>query len=626
MAKQSQKYPTVLILAITLIGSLPFIAMMQYNWLAQLSRAETVRMQSGLERIARHFGNQIEQQLIEAHFLFRILPMQEREQIESSLATQFRQWELRSGHPELVKGLLVADLQNGDALPQLLRFDTSSKLLVPLAGEEIITFLQSSIQEPLEPEHFLDSLSSKTDMFISPAFFSSRFRHLSELDSLAIGMKPIARSQWSQLFIGYDLEYISEVLLPLLVDRHINGSGYSDYNILITSRDDPDNILYSSNAMLTLEDVENPDLVLGVGLPDQQHMARLSSKVGAQMRDIGRDFGGGHKEQDTTIEGSIIQSLWDDSLSMPGSLQGGMQRNGFLPVRMWQLTIKHKDGNLEEIVLKARRRNLIISFCVLFLLTSAIVLIVTYTRRMRRLADQQMAFVAGVSHDLRTPIAVMHAAGENLKDGLIIDASETRDYGRLIVDESRKLLNTVEQVLSYAGISFGSEEFLNTEFDVNSVIYSAVNQHQKKLDEFTLDIQLQKELPLVKGDPEALHTAINNLLQNAIKYSNGIKCLTVATEWNQSRSTYIRIQVEDRGIGIESVELPHIFEPFYRTKFVRDEQIRGNGLGLSVVKNIIEAHEGRIEVESEPGKGTTFNIYLPVFNGAISSENDAKPA
>jgi signal transduction histidine kinase len=124
-----------------------------------------------------------------------------------------------------------------------------------------------------------------------------------------------------------------------------------------------------------------------------------------------------------------------------------------------------------------------------------------------------------------------------------------------------------------------------------------------------LERYLSDRLPSINADAEALSSAIQNLIQNAVKYCNGERRINVATFLQNGN---VAIEVADHGIGVSTAELKKIFEPFYRAKDVVDAQIHGNGLGLSLIKEIVEAHGGSIMAESEKGKGSKFTINLPV--------------
>lgn len=128
----------------------------------------------------------------------------------------------------------------------------------------------------------------------------------------------------------------------------------------------------------------------------------------------------------------------------------------------------------------------------------------------------------------------------------------------------------------------------------------------------TLERDIFPDLPAVLAEPAALRSALQNLVGNAIKYGGPTPWVRVsAREARTRRGREVRILVEDRGLGIPPVDLPHVFEPFYRGTEAQSQQIHGNGLGLSIVRSIVEAHGGQVTVTSTPGKGSAFAIHLP---------------
>jgi signal transduction histidine kinase len=278
----------------------------------------------------------------------------------------------------------------------------------------------------------------------------------------------------------------------------------------------------------------------------------------------------------------------------------------------WLLSIKHQSGSLAAAVTSARRRNLAISFGVLLLLGLGIVMTIISTRRAQRLAQQQINFVAGVSHELRTPLAVICSAGENLADGLVETPDKTKQYGEVIHREGRRLAEMVEQVLEFAGAQSGKQRFEFRNVNVGSIIEEAIAASQPQIKEanFKVETAIQANLPQIRVDSLALRRVLQNLISNAIKYDGKNKWARVSAF--QSAENDLTFRVEDRGRGIESADIPHVFEPFYRGSAAVAAQIKGSGVGLSIVKQIIEAHGGRVAVRSTPDAGTTFTFNLPV--------------
>jgi two-component system, OmpR family, sensor histidine kinase SenX3 len=275
----------------------------------------------------------------------------------------------------------------------------------------------------------------------------------------------------------------------------------------------------------------------------------------------------------------------------------------------WILNIRHADGSLETYITNTRRKNLAVSFGILSLLAVSVCLIFVSAQRASRLAQRQMDFVSAVSHEFRTPLAVIYSAGENLTDGVVRHENQVSQYGNLIKREGKKLSAMVEQILEFAGARSGKQKYDLRQMSVENVIENALAECEPLIKEknFTVEKEVSENLPRITGDEKMLSQAIQNLIVNSLKYSNGNSWLKVSARGDGGE---IKIIVEDKGIGISPKDLKHIFEPFYRSKTVVDEQIHGNGLGLSLVKQTVEAHGGKIDVKSEIGYGSRFTIVL----------------
>jgi signal transduction histidine kinase len=276
----------------------------------------------------------------------------------------------------------------------------------------------------------------------------------------------------------------------------------------------------------------------------------------------------------------------------------------------WLLLVKHPSGSLEVAVTSARRRNLLISSSILAVLGASVGLLVLSTRRAQELARQQMEFVASVSHELRTPLAVIRSAGENLADGVVHDEEQVRKYGDLVRNEGRRLTEMVEQILDFAGIESGHVGFALRPVAIAPMLHEIVESSRSLVDGARIQVEyaIPEQQPPALGDEAALRRVFQNLIANAIKYGErggwiGIRATQAGRE--------VHVTIADRGIGIAPAEQPRIFEPFYRAPDVVAAQIQGAGLGLSLVKRIVEAHGGRVSVQSIPGSGSEFTVVLP---------------
>ncbi|MEP6705049.1 MAG: HAMP domain-containing sensor histidine kinase, partial [Acidobacteriota bacterium] len=276
----------------------------------------------------------------------------------------------------------------------------------------------------------------------------------------------------------------------------------------------------------------------------------------------------------------------------------------------WTLRVQHTAGSIDKFVSNERNKSFALGLGVYLLLVGGIAAILISAMRSRRFAQRQIDFVSSISHEFRTPLAVIYSAGENLADGVAKEDGQVVRYGGLIKGEGKKLSTMVEQILEFAGANSGKQKYSFTAVRVSDVVRDALNGCRPMLESAGFDVEtdIKPELPLISADTTALSSAIQNLIANSVKYSKGSAWLKVSAMNGGGR---IRVSVEDKGIGIPAHDLRQIFEPFYRAKQVVDAQISGNGLGLNLVKKIVESHGGRVLVESVVGSGSKFTIELP---------------
>jgi signal transduction histidine kinase len=245
---------------------------------------------------------------------------------------------------------------------------------------------------------------------------------------------------------------------------------------------------------------------------------------------------------------------------------------------------------------------------ILAILAGSVLFLVVMLRRAERLRAQQMEFVAGVTHELNTPIAALQSAGQNLADGVTSEPRQVERYGAMIVKESRRLGDMVAHVLEYAGMQGRHARRPAERVDVGAVVESSV-AHCRWLceqEQVTIDAQVEADLPPIEGDGEALGRAMQNLIANAVKYGGDGKWVGVRASRNGGG---IVIAVEDAGTGVSGDDARHIFEPFYRGA-ARD-RIRGSGLGLTIVQRIVEEHGGTVDLGRSSRGGAKFTVRIP---------------
>jgi len=257
-----------------------------------------------------------------------------------------------------------------------------------------------------------------------------------------------------------------------------------------------------------------------------------------------------------------------------------------------------------------------------FLLSGAAVWAIQRSRMLTtiQLAKLQIEFVASVSHEMRTPLAVISSAADNLADGLVDGKAALQKYGAIIRHQSRNMSELVNQILLFASTEDRENRYTLEALEIAPLIDSILVGSEAVIREagFSIDCQIEPNLPLATGDVSGVSQCLHNLIGNAVKYGGDdrrilLRAFSAKEEHVGGRE--IRISVSDHGIGIDSSELAHIFDPFYRSPRVHAAQIHGTGLGLSLAKRIAESMGGRLSVVSELSVGSTFTLHLRIFEG-----------
>ena len=227
------------------------------------------------------------------------------------------------------------------------------------------------------------------------------------------------------------------------------------------------------------------------------------------------------------------------------------------------------------------------------------------------LAKLKSDFVSNVSHELRTPLALIRLYAETLELGRISNPGKRQEYYEIIRKESERLTSLINNILDFSRIESGKKEYSFRETDVADLVRSTLESYRFEIEQngFQFEQKIDCNLPQVWVDREAIARSLLNLVNNAVKYSATEKYLGVNLYRHNGG---VNLEVVDHGIGIPSKEQPKIFEKFYRVSDPLVHNTKGSGLGLSLVRHIVQAHGGEVAVESEPGHGSKFIITLPV--------------
>ena len=284
--------------------------------------------------------------------------------------------------------------------------------------------------------------------------------------------------------------------------------------------------------------------------------------------------------------------------------------------------------NVEELQAQAETERLLgvllipVSTLIIGVGLAIVLLSVAAERRTSRMKSE---FIANVSHELKTPLSLIRMFGELLATGKHKGAESGKEYAEIITREAERLSHLIDNVLDFARIERGKASYDFAEGQLDDVIERALDlaRYRVEKEKMRLRTEIQPGLPPVRMDENAMTLVLLNLVDNAVKYAADGKEIDVRLYRTPGGVT---LSVRDKGPGIPLEEQPRIFERFYRARTARDRNVRGSGIGLALVKHIVEAHGGRLAVESAPGQGATFTVALPAAPVTVASADPSSAA
>jgi len=257
------------------------------------------------------------------------------------------------------------------------------------------------------------------------------------------------------------------------------------------------------------------------------------------------------------------------------------------------------------------RTDFLILAVISILLAAGIVLTHRNITREMALARLKSDFVSNVSHELRTPLSLIRLYAETLEMGRLKTPEKYHEYYSIIRKESERLTALINNILDFSRIEAGRKEYDFRETDMRELVHNTLESYRYQIEQhgFAFEEKIADDVPTMRVDREAMARSLLNLVNNALKYSQDQKFIGV----NLFRDNgSVKLEVEDHGIGIPTHEQTKIFEKFYRVGDPLVHNTKGSGLGLSLVRHIVQAHGGDVAVDSAPGRGSKFTITLPV--------------
>lgn len=619
----------VFALAVVLLA----LAVLQYHWSQQVSAATSARLHENLENSMQSFRDVLYREMTGVLPALQANPGLSSQERAQQYVQEYQSWSSTATHPDLIAHLFLLQ-QRGDKQPQLLQLNTGAggfepaewpadldKLhaLIAARSRDIVRIAQAA-------RHFRRTADLPGDRDAPfpdhrPGNLEIIARAPIDLNNLALvrlvyrafprGQSDHAAApQIDWVVIQLDRKILQDHLLPELAERYFSGAQGLDYQVAVVGS--PGSVLYTSDQDFgKQQDLSSLDGSLPLfGPPRNGPPPRRANATGAPPPH--HQHGGPRHDRNVFFFSGPIRLEPLHYASADSD---------------WQLLARHRQGSLEAVVTRLRRRNLAISFGVLLVLAAGIAIIVVSSQRARILARLQMDFVAAVSHELRTPLAVISSAGENIADGVVSNKKQLTEYGTEIKNQARQLMQLVEQILLFAATRDQRHRYNLQPLKVADVIDAALKDTAGLIQNagFTVEQDIAPNLPMITGDLSALSHCLQNLITNAVKYGGDARWMRIqARAQNKDRGAKeVHISVEDKGMGIGAAELQRIFEPFYRSSSVTAAQIHGTGLGLPLAKDIAEAMGGKLTVSSEPGKGSCFTLHLPVAE--LAAEPIAAP-
>jgi signal transduction histidine kinase len=414
-----------------------------------------------------------------------------------------------------------------------------------------------------------------------------------------------------------ETHYIESTFLPRLVKLHF-PKATSDYDILVLEKVDakPSRIVFHSESAPPEREFAHPDgnasllqLRLDCFLPSLPPSGArfIQNPSGVTVVRDGPGL--------TEILTRRPPACGAPGPTLPGNSGG-----------LWKILIRYRAGSLDQVIASFRHKNILLGGSVLLVLALGIAALVASMERARVLAQMQNEFALGVSHELRTPLTVIRVAADNLKKGMVENPEQASKYGDIIDRQASELANMVEQSLAFGRIQ--SKAFVPDAVPVSPeqiVNIALANCHAALQDAgIKVELDIATDLPLVDVDVPLMNRCLENLIHNAAKYAAAGRWMALRVKKvDKAEEVRVQISVEDRGSGISPADLPRVFEPFFRGKHGVASHVPGVGLGLTLVKRVIEGHNGTVEVQSSEVHGTSFSLFLPPHGAKPDAQNRA---
>ena len=603
--------------AVIALGAALLLALggLQYWWTGQISEFQASVLQTSLESSARQFEREVER---EAGLLLTLMQPAIRpgRRADWTLLRERRAiWEQASSYPGfLMRTLVHIKDENGQwSFSEVGEFGSQ---LQPVPTDHDLARVEAELEPFREMPRNARSLRPPSWLLIPESGVLAK----AVLAPIRFGRRASDRPAvgWSMagfVVLVVDWNYLRNVAMPTILDRQFaDEDGSRLYDVAIAWEQEP-RIVYRTDDSIDNSWFERADLRRRLQVSARTSGAELRSAGQAAGIDPRRRFGSDRQVSVAGTDGPVRAG----ARAVPGARLRMVAGGEMVPIFL-EVAAAHVEGSVAEVVERQRMRELAAGFAVLLLLAGATMLVVVSARRAARLADMQMEFIAGVTHELRTPLSVIFSAAENLADGVVRTPDGARRYGTMVLQQARRLREMVERTLQFAALESGGRRLSLARVALGPALHRAVSEVRPVAEQagFALEHRNSPNLPDVRADEEALQQILANLLSNAVKYGEPGRWVGVDTETlTTSGRNEVRIHVRDRGPGIAKGEESRLFDAYYRGP-ASHSGIHGTGLGLKLARDLAVQMGGQLSVKSELGRGSVFTLHLPAMAAARS--------
>jgi signal transduction histidine kinase len=589
---------------------LVLLTLLQFHWVGEVTVAARERIRRELGNAADRIADDFDREVFRAFVAFQP-PRDAAQPLAEALADGWERWSATALEPRLIEAVYVvdADSTGADTGSGLSKLDPISRTLVPAAW-------------PAELANLADRFANDRLATSRPPFGSrdstahSRGSHgpvFASAPALVLPQRRPARSGRSgereaaeargPVIVALDRDVISQSVLPALIELHL-GSENQETDAWVLDRGRRGDPVFATGP---LDDrARHPDSDVAV-------RPMLGLRFYPELRAQGFKPFFDEPEARQRLDSSRRSPPPRTGAGGRGTSWGG----GPPDSGSWALVLARREGALDAAVARLRRRNLGVGLAVIALLGATSALLLLSARRAQSLARREMELIAGITHELRTPLASIASAAENLADGVVREPEQIRRYGGLIKGETHRLGALVAQVLDFAGSAATGRRARPVEpVDLGQIVDRVIEDHRFTIDEkgFVIDRRQSVHTSRALAEPDALRRALDNVIGNALKYGEAGRWLGIEIEPAPSGDdgrARVALRVRDRGPGIARSDRRRVFEPFYRGPDAAGLHLHGTGLGLAVTKSVVESLGGTIEIEDgDAGRGVTFVITL----------------